>query len=47
MASYCVGWRNPQCSFDDTNEEEIHENGAVCIHMADSLCCIAEDNTTL
>ena len=47
MATYCIGWRNPQCSFDGTNEKEIHESGAVCVHMADSLCCTAEDNTTL
>ena len=47
MTTYSIGWRNPQCSFDDTNGKEIHENGAECIHIADSLCCTAEDNTNL
>ena len=26
---------------------EAEEGGGVCMHMADSCCCIAETNTTL
>ena len=27
--------------------KEVQEGGDVCMHMADSLCCAAETNTTL
>ena len=27
--------------------KEVHERGNICIHIADSLYCIAETNTTL
>ena len=26
---------------------EVHEGRDICIHIADSLCCTAETNTTL
>ena len=26
---------------------EVQEGGDICIHIADSLCCTAETNTTL
>ena len=26
---------------------EVREGGDICIHIADSLCCTAETNTTL
>ena len=29
-----------------TNGKEIQEKGDMCIHMADSLCCTAETDTT-
>ena len=28
-------------------EEEVHEGGDLCTHMANSFCCTAEINTTL
>ena len=28
-------------------EREAKEGGDICIHIADSLCCTAETNTTL
>ena len=31
----------------DQNGKEIQEKGYICIHVADSLCCTAETNTTL
>ena len=31
----------------DLNGKEIQGRGDVCIHADDSLCCIAETNTTL
>ena len=30
---------------DNLNEKEIQKRGHVCKHMADSLCCRAENNT--
>ena len=27
--------------------QEVQEEGDICIHIADSLCCTAETNTTL
>ena len=27
--------------------KEAEEGGDICIHVADSFCCIAETNTTL
>ena len=27
--------------------KEVQEGGDICIHIADSLCCTAETNTTL
>ena len=30
----------------DLNEKEVTKRGEVCIHMADSLCCTVEMNTT-
>ena len=29
------------------NGKEIQGRGGICIHVADSLCCTAETNTTL
>ena len=31
----------------DLNGKEIQKRGNICIHIADSLCCTAETNTTL
>ena len=31
----------------DLNGKEIQKRGDICIHKADSLCCIVETNTTL
>ena len=31
----------------DLNGKEIQKRGDICIHMADSLCCTADTNTTL
>ena len=31
----------------DLNGKEIQKRGDICIHIADSLCCTAETNTTL
>ena len=31
----------------DLNGKEIQKRGEICIHTADSLCCMAETNTTL
>ena len=31
----------------DLKEEEIQKRGDICKHIADSLCCTAETNTTL
>ena len=36
--------------YDDLGEwggKEVQEGGVICIHIVDSLCCIAENNTTL
>ena len=35
------GWDGGQ------GEREAQEEGGVCMHIADSLCCAAEINTTL
>ena len=31
----------------DLNGKEIQKRGAICVHIADSLCCTVEANTTL
>ena len=31
----------------DVNEKEIQKGGDICTHVADSLCCTAEIDTTL
>ena len=30
----------------DLNRKEIQKRGDICIHIADSLCCTIETNTT-
>ena len=31
----------------DLNGKEIQKRGDICIRITDSLCCVAETNTTL
>ena len=31
----------------DGQGREVQEEGDICIHIADSLCCTVETNTTL
>ena len=33
--------------WDGEGGREAQEGGDICIHIADSLCCTAETNTTL
>ena len=33
--------------YGDLNGKEIQKRGDICVRIADSLCCIAEINTTL
>ena len=33
--------------YGDLNGEEIQKKRGVCVHMADSFSCIAENNTAL
>ena len=40
-------WGAIAFSGGDLNGEEIQKRGDTCIHIADSLCCTAETNTTL
>ena len=32
---------------DEEGGREVQEGGDICTHIADSLCCTAESNTTL
>ena len=45
MRADCVARSSMLCS--DLNEKEIQRRGDTCIHVADSLCCTTERNTTL
>ena len=45
MRTNCVARSSMLCS--DLNEKEIQRRGDTCIHVADSLCCTTESNTTL
>ena len=42
---YSTG-KSTQCC-GDLNANEIQKRGEICMHMADSLCCRVETNTTL
>ena len=48
-SSESEGMHRELCSVlcGDLNGEEIQKRGDVCIQIADSLCCTAENNTTL
>ena len=41
------GTRNSTQCCGDVNVNETQKRGEICIHMADSLCCTVETNTTL
>ena len=48
-SSESEGMHRELCSVlcGDLNGKEIQKRGDVCIQIADSLCCTAENNTTL
>ena len=47
MRTNCRAQEHYSMFCGDLNEKEIQTRGDTCIHIADSLCCTVEANTTL
>ena len=47
MRTYCVSQATRVSALGDLNEKETQKRGDTCKHIAESLCCTIEANTTL